>query len=798
MQPLGEVPLKLETRLLLAVGAVLLVVFAADGLVTYRQLRQHALLDLELQAEKVQGMVMATRRVYQRALLANDIPVEERTLPLLPAHAMRRISEEFGNWDGSGLTFNNVSDRPRNPVNRADAVEMAAIERFRAEPQREKLLVPFTDDNGAPWLLYARPILVEEYCLTCHGDPADAPAVIREKYAEGFGYRLGELRGILSIKLPARHVAETALAALPARLGADLAGLIIIFLAVGFVIRRYVRRPLERLDAGMRAVAAGDYAQRVEGVDGEFARVAEAFNAMAEQIPLHHAEIRRLSQAVEQSPASVMITDLDGRIVYVNRRFTELTGYGAHEAVGRLPSLLKSGMMPETVYRELWRTLADGGEWRGELLNRKKNGELYWETASISPVRGVDGEVSHYMAVKEDVTERKQAQQAVRESNERLRLLLDATGEGIFGVDAASRCTFINPAALRLLGYDRAEELLGRDLHALIHHHHPDGTPLPASDCRILAAIQRGIPAHADDEAFWRKDGSSAPVEYRAHPIMLDGRVIGGVVSFTDITDRRSTEETMRQMVDQLVRSNTELERFAYVASHDLQEPLRSVASYAQLIARRYRGKLDPDADVFIDFMVGGVNRMHALINDLLAYSRVQSRGGQFRPVDLGAAAEAAILNLSEAIQSVGGTVCVGAMPVVVGDHMQLVGVFQNLIGNGVKFARPGVPPRVTLTAEPSQDGWTVSVADNGIGIAAEHHERVFDLFQRLHSQAEYPGTGIGLSVCKRIIEHHGGSIGLESRPGQGTVFRFTLPARGEDREDAGGAAVIPYLRPVP
>lgn len=287
---------------------------------------------------------------------------------------------------------------------------------------------------------------------------------------------------------------------------------------------------------------------------------------------------------------------------------------------------------------------------------------------------------------------------------------------------------------------------------------------------------------HVDDEVFWRRDGSSFPVEYRAHPIRHGGEVIGGVVSFTDIGQRRDGERAMRGMVDQLVRSNSELERFAYVASHDLQEPLRSVSSYAQLLARRYKGRLDDDADTFIGFMVAGAQRMHALINDLLAYSRVQTRGENFRRVETERALEAALLNLAQAIAHSGAMLCIGTLPAVTGDEIQLVQVLQNLIGNALKFAKPGRRPRLTIDAVARDGGWEFAVADDGIGIAPENHQRIFELFQRLHTTTEYPGTGIGLALCKRILERHGGRIWVESQPGEGAVFRFTLKAAEEGR----------------
>jgi signal transduction histidine kinase len=245
---------------------------------------------------------------------------------------------------------------------------------------------------------------------------------------------------------------------------------------------------------------------------------------------------------------------------------------------------------------------------------------------------------------------------------------------------------------------------------------------------------------------------------------------------------RRAMRETKlsrehRQSQDELARSNRDLEQFAYVASHDLQEPLRMVATYTQLLAERYRGKLDSDADKYIHYAVDGAVRMQKLVQDLLAFSRVGRHGLALENIDCNEVLQVALGNLEAAIQESGAIIERAQLPVLMADSSQLVQVFQNLIGNAIKF-RGSEQPLIRVSAELSGKEWVFSVADNGIGIAAEHVESVFVVFRRLHTRTEYPGNGIGLSICKKIVEQHGGRIWIESQVGNGSTFRFTLPIK--------------------
>jgi PAS domain S-box-containing protein len=294
---------------------------------------------------------------------------------------------------------------------------------------------------------------------------------------------------------------------------------------------------------------------------------------------------------------------------------------------------------------------------------------------------------------------------------------------------------------------------------------------------RVVADLRAGLPVVGREYLFRTKTGGVINGLFSAQIIQLThGPCI--LSSINDITERKRAEERLREVNEDLKHSNSELEQFAYVASHDLQEPLRMVSSYTQLLAQRFGDVLDQDARDFIGFAVDGANRMQRLIQDLLAYSRITTRGRVPEPVDASAALGEALVNLQAAVAESGALVTNDDLPAVRADYTQLVLLFQNLIGNAIKFRKPDEPPRVHISAVRSPEDprfWMFRVADNGIGIEQKHFERIFVIFQRLHAREDYPGTGIGLAVCQRIVNRHGGRIWIESEPGKGTSFLFTL-----------------------
>src|SRR3954471_20599846 len=349
------------------------------------------------------------------------------------------------------------------------------------------------------------------------------------------------------------------------------------------------------------------------------------------------------------------------------------------------------------------------------------------------------------------------------------RSLVDTLEEGVVMVDRKGSLAASNPSAARILGMDPARILhvnQADDDWMLIG---PDGDPL-ADDGRPMRHTARtGEPHLGVPLGLRRADGSVRWLSVSTRAVdSAEGAPYTVVVSFTDVTEER-------EAIDALERSNAELKQFAYIASHDLSEPLRMVSSYLQLLRRRYRGQLDGEADEFIDYAVDGATRMRSLIEALLAYSRA-GRGEETEPVDLNRVAGDVLRSLAAAMVEARAEVEVGELAVVQGNAIQLEQLLQNLVANALKFRGEG-PARVWVTAQPASAGMVqLSVEDAGIGIAPQHRERVFKMFQRLHDRETYAGTGIGLAICRKIVERHGGRIWVDERDGGGTVFRFTLP----------------------
>jgi len=357
---------------------------------------------------------------------------------------------------------------------------------------------------------------------------------------------------------------------------------------------------------------------------------------------------------------------------------------------------------------------------------------------------------------------------AVQQLQHRHELILNAAGDGICGLDANGRVTFVNPAVSRLTGWSR-EELIGRTEEEVFHGKNSAG--------------QATISGASETPVFCRKDGSWFPVEVVRTPFEEGGRKSGEVLIFKDITERKRATATLSQKMAELSRSNDELEQFAFVASHDLQEPLRKIQSFGDRLKTKSKGLLPPETLDYLDRMQGASARMRTLIDDLLTFSRVLRNSQPFAPVDLAQVAREALGDLEVRIERNGGRVEIGDLPCIEADATQMRQLLLNLIGNGLKFQPPGARPLVKVSARilssiAGEQYCELTVQDNGIGFGEQYAEKIFAVFQRLHGRGEYEGTGVGLAICRRITDRHQGSITAKSELGKGATFTVRLPVR--------------------
>lgn len=356
-------------------------------------------------------------------------------------------------------------------------------------------------------------------------------------------------------------------------------------------------------------------------------------------------------------------------------------------------------------------------------------------------------------------------------SEARYRGLLEAAPDAMVVVDQGGEIVLLNVQAEKQFGYSR-DELVGQKVTNII----PVGFAerLIADDLRTdEEALAQQIGTGIELTAL-RKDGSEFPIEIMLSPLESEEGILV-TAAIRDITVRKAAEATLLQTVDELSRSNEELNQFAYIASHDLQEPLRMVASYTELLSRRYKGQLDSDADDFIAFAVDGAKRMQRLIEDLLSFSRVGTQGTHPSATSSETALNRALTNLRLSVEETGAEITHDMLPTVMADEVQLIQLFQNLVGNAIKYHTNGAP-RIHVSAVRTTGGvWSFAVEDHGLGIDPKYFEKIFGMFQRLHGRDEFAGTGIGLAICKKIVERHGGTISVESQVGAGSTFRFTL-----------------------
>jgi PAS domain S-box-containing protein len=524
---------------------------------------------------------------------------------------------------------------------------------------------------------------------------------------------------------------------------------------------------------------------------------------------------RLIQQIADATPTILYLYDLvENRNIYSNQHLNEILGYLPEEV-----QKMGADFLPNSIHPEDWPRVVDNqlkliSALDGEIIEteyrmRDAQGEWHWLVSrdtifsrtpegaakqilgmglDISLRKRAEAELAEYrqqleelvqrrtaqlqntnQQLEREITDRIRAEVQLRESETRYRLLAENATDMISTHTPEGVYQYVSPSCFTLLGY-HASELIGHSAYEWIH---PED--IPEVEISHRAVLEALVPLqvvyrirHQDGHYIWFETNARAVCDPQT------GERVKIQAASRDISDRRRIEKELAHHTADLARSNADLEQFAYIASHDLQEPLRMVASYTQLLARRYPDQLDAQADKYIGYILDGATRMQQLIHDLLQYSRVGTHGKSFEFADCNEIMRQAIANLKIAIRQSEARIAGQNLPQVFGDKTQLLQLFQNLIANAIKY-RSLPPPEVQIEARYREGEWLFSVRDNGIGIDPKQGDRIFQIFQRLHTRQEYPGTGIGLAICKRIVERHRGHIWVESEPSRGAIFYFTL-----------------------
>jgi PAS domain S-box-containing protein len=503
-------------------------------------------------------------------------------------------------------------------------------------------------------------------------------------------------------------------------------------------------------------------------VSRQVVALMELRRSLAKQ-KVHEEMLVLRERSIESASNGILIVDAqapDMPMVYCNAAFEKITGYTKEEVIGQNCRFLQGQDKDQAELNRLRTEIHNRRECRVELRNYRKDGSFFWNELYVAPVQNNQGEVSHFIGVQTDITDAKKA----RMMNLELAAIVECCQEAIIGNTAEGIIRSWNKGAERLYGYAE-QEVMGKPVSIIF----PPNKLAEFEE--IMHKSKSGQVIQQSETIRRRKDGIDIQVASTISPIVDErGDMIGSSILAYDIGERKLRDKELAERTEELARSNQDLQQFAYLASHDLQEPLRMVSSYTQLLGKRYKGKLDADADEFIDFAVDGANRMQRLIRDLLEYSRVGAKDTLIEATNCNEILKNVMDNLSSSIQESGASIIIDDLPTLPVNSTMVSQLFQNLISNALKFRSERLP-NIQLSAKKDHAHWEFSVQDNGIGIPIDQQSRIFDIFQRLHSRTEYSGTGIGLAICKKIVERHGGRIWVESEPGRGSNFKFTFSA---------------------
>jgi len=555
-----------------------------------------------------------------------------------------------------------------------------------------------------------------------------------------------------------------------------------------------IRNPLHNLGVLAAEFANGNLEIRFPATgNNEISQLQRSFNEMAQQIQENIAEMNKLSQVASRTKNAVIISDPIGRIEWVNQAFFDITGYTLDEVKGKTPgSVLQGEKSDPKIIDSMREKIRKQEGFNTELINYHKSGREYWIAVEVRPVLDNDGKLKNFIAIETDITGRKQAEARIRESEALKSGILNTALDAIISINHKGEVIEFNPAAEEIFGYKKAD-VIGKSMGKFIipknmQNAHADGMS------RYLQTHEPHVLGQRIELPAMRADGSEFPAELAITSIEFHDEPIF-TAYLRDITERKMADVALQQSRDELAayakeleRSNRELQDFAYISSHDLQEPLRKIQAFGSRIESRYGDVLDERGIDYIQRVQNAASRMQVLINDLLEFSRVTTKASDFREVDLNKTLNGVLSDLEIRIKETNATITSDDLPTIDAEPHHMRQLMQNIIGNAIKFHHPDRLPGVTISTEvinsaTGQNLVEIKIADNGIGFDQKYADKIFTVFQRLHGKQEYEGTGIGLAICRRIIEHHNGAISVSSEEGDGTVFTVQLPIKQAIRQ---------------
>lgn len=530
----------------------------------------------------------------------------------------------------------------------------------------------------------------------------------------------------------------------------------------------------------------------------------KALKGIEQLLKREEEERLRLRAILDTLPVGVIVSDSKGGFIEKNETFDRIWGGKAPLCTKVRDYAMYSGRRPdsgEALKPEDWalaRALSKGEPVMGDAIDIQRfDGRDATVLNSAAPIRNAEGDIIGAVQVTQDITERRRIETELDTARAILEAVIDQMPAGVAVARAPSGKVIFGNAELERMFGETMTRAPGTADMGQWQTMHPDGVPMKPEEQAIARSIKKGETVKGMEVLLKRGDGTVSALNVNSAPIRdKRGRITGGVTVNVDITDKKRAEQELKERARELERSNAELEQFAYAASHDLREPLRAISGYMSLLRQSHSDKLDEEGRKYVEASIQGADRLNRLIEDMLAYSKIGSKGCPFLVTDFERAFMTTLDGLKETVKDSGAIVTHDPLPSAVADEGQMIEVFQNLLTNAIKY-RSAAQPRIHTSAERKGSEWVFSVSDNGEGVPQEHRDKIWRMFYRVHNKQNRPGTGMGLSICRKIVERHGGRIWVEDNPTGGSVFKFTIPAKwslpkqAPEKPDASMAAAL-------